>query len=285
MSGSNAAAAAAYDFILTDYQDAIVDNANFNLRLCTDLRAAQVAARSQTQPDTHEAAGPSRALVLDWTESSRNAALALQLAPLQYVVAADVLYDRSVVPDLVRTVVTMLKHGGGGGGGGDKDQMRVKCLIVATLRNEDTLELFFQSVVAAGCAWSDVTAEWAPATLTATTTLHEGVKDDRAVTVTAVAATAASDDPTKTDVLLTGALDGARRLVHAWLACDDHPLSVSAAVAEAASLPLEAIGSETDDPGHAVCQHVARALQGGHFVGPFFAPMANRLRVFEVTLV
>ena len=71
---------------------------------------------------------------LDWTEASEESLRHIS-SETDVIIAADVVYDPSVVPALVRVLSILLEHGDGS-----------RALIAATIRNPLTLQTFLDSL-------------------------------------------------------------------------------------------------------------------------------------------
>ncbi len=136
---SRSAASTNARFVLTDYQQEILDLGERNLNL---NRAA--AASSSVPPCCSYA-------LLDWTEDERNAAFfgALMQKDEQLnllVCGADIIYDAPYVGPLASTIATAFeqveKHAA--------PSSTISVVIVHTLRNPETLELFRRELAARG---------------------------------------------------------------------------------------------------------------------------------------
>jgi hypothetical protein len=112
---------------LTDYQQVILDNCSFNVDTIT------VQLRSQFGAELPQRLPVVESKMLDWVEPDKTAALVAEWRP-NVILAADVIYDRSVIPDLAETLKITLAAPG------------TMALLIATERNQETFQMFLDLV-------------------------------------------------------------------------------------------------------------------------------------------
>lgn len=120
--------------VLTDYQEAIVDNARVNVASGCALETLCGACLP--------AGGDVNVDLLDWMDFDANATKWCRWAP-NVILAADCVYDTSVVGGLVASIAQGLGASSAGGRQGSC------AIVVQTHRQRETMQTFFDSVSAA----------------------------------------------------------------------------------------------------------------------------------------
>jgi len=132
--------------LLTDYEEPGPDSVMTNL--ATNLKINGMGA--QDEGDGGGACAVAAAH-LDWMSVSA-VELRSMAKEVDFVLAADVVYEPAVVPGLVRVLAGLIL---------DEDGISrpVEALVAATLRNPATLRLFLEEVATAGLAVVEVSRE------------------------------------------------------------------------------------------------------------------------------
>nr|CCC95479.1 unnamed protein product [Trypanosoma congolense IL3000] len=121
-------------FVLTEYQQELIDNIVFNM----ELQGVAVTPASGSEPNG--GGGPAHAVeLLDWTEHDQNC-LKLRNWGCNVILAADCVYDVTLIPSFVQTLHDALQAASGDG----------VAVVVQMHRQQETMRDLFLALVETG---------------------------------------------------------------------------------------------------------------------------------------
>ncbi|CAD2218830.1 Lysine methyltransferase, putative [Angomonas deanei] len=142
-------------YTITDYQNGILENINYNLdenKVCRveDYVAASRGLQSDVEPPFHMTA------IVDWTRLA-TARSVITSCPMNLLLAADCIYDVDVIPGLVATMRVFMQESFPamvsksnrmtlGSTKQENDLQKRTCLVVQTHRQNSTMKVFFDAV-------------------------------------------------------------------------------------------------------------------------------------------